>query len=136
MAKNGDTVDEIFLPSKNGLLGSGRYGTTYRGQFIPSDNMQVAMKFSPLHFIDSSKNEYKMYTYLDAINNPNALNDGVPTIYYFGTWNNYTIMAMTLLDSGLQKKIKDQIEELEVYIVCRDFVSQQTKAMTTMAPRC
>lgn len=137
MAKNGDTVDGIFLPSRKGSLGSGGYGTTYRGQFIPCDNMQVAMKFSPLQFIDYSKNEYKMYKYLDAINNPSAVNDGVPTIYYYGTWTDYTIMAMTLLDSGFQKKIKDhKIEELDVYIMCREFVSQQTKAMATTALLC
>lgn len=50
--------------------------------------MEVAMKFSSFWATENTENEYEMYTYLDAINNPNVEAYGIPSIYYYGKWNN------------------------------------------------
>lgn len=34
MARKGEIIDGIFKPSKNGFLGSGHFGITWRGSFI------------------------------------------------------------------------------------------------------
>lgn len=34
MAQNGEIIDGIFKPSRNGFLGSGRFGITWKGSFI------------------------------------------------------------------------------------------------------
>lgn len=98
MAKDGTMIDGIFKPSINGSLGSGYYGITYKGltfffhcvllkngflifffyrwesagQFLPRDNMTVAMKFSSFGRINNSRKEFECYTYLDAIDNSNV----------------------------------------------------------------
>lgn len=74
------------------------------------------MKFSPVErSIRNSRREYEIYTYLNAIDDPNIEIYGIPTIYYYGTWNNeYTMMAKTLLDTEFEKKVDArQIPELQ-----------------------
>lgn len=98
------------------------------GEFLPCDNMEVAMKFSPHWSSDNAKTEYEMYTYLNAINRPDIKINGIPTIYYYGHWNNYTIMAMTLLDSEYQKKVENfNINKSDLFIILREYVSQKSK---------
>lgn len=85
--------------------------------------MEVAMKFSPIESFDTSKIEYATYSYLNAINNSDVLKDGIPAIHYYGTWNNYKLIAMTLLDSKYQQRVKNgDIKALDLLIACREFV--------------
>lgn len=53
---------------------------------MPLD-IDVAMRFTPDVNKEQAHNEYKMYTYLNAINNKTSEKYGVPTVYYFGKWN-------------------------------------------------
>lgn len=95
----------------------------HTGPFIPCQNMEVAMKFSPIESFDTSEIEYATYSYLNAIDNSGVLKDGIPTIHYYGTWNNYKLMAMTLLDSKYQQKVKTgHINASDLLIACREFV--------------
>lgn len=81
------------------------------------------MKFSPIESFDTSEIEYATYSYLNAIDNSSVLKDGIPTIHYYGTWNNYKLMAMTLLDSKYQRNLKTgHIKALDLLVACREFV--------------
>lgn len=120
MAKNNEKIDPIFKPSINGLLGSGCCGFTYKGILL-LNGIEVAMKFTKNEF--QAKNEYKMYVYLNAINNQSSQAYGVSTIYYFGMWNNHFIMAMTLLDSESGEKFeKGHFNKIDLLIKLREFV--------------
>lgn len=82
------------------------------------------MKF--VSTIEKGRKEYKMYTYLNAINNPNVMADGISSIYYFGIWNNHTMMGMTLHDTKSMKDIYDgAVGESHFLIIFREFVSQR-----------
>lgn len=95
--------------------------------------MEVAMKFTCLH--KSARKEYKIYTYLNALNNPGVQSYGIPTVYYYGKWNKLIILAMTLLDSSFQKKIEDgELNELDLMILFREFVSIQKIAINSFHP--
>lgn len=81
------------------------------------------MKFTLIESFDTSETEYVTYSHLNAINNTGVLKYGIPTIYYYGTWNNYKLMAMTLLDSKYQQKIENgDITPMDLLIACREFV--------------
>lgn len=82
------------------------------------------MKFTPSKFEKSALNEYEIYTCLNAINNESVEMVGVPCVYYFGRWNDYVLMAITLLDTKFDKIFaSDKIIELDVLIMFREFVS-------------
>lgn len=84
--------------------------------------IEVAMKFTSIQ--GYADREYKMYTYLNAINNPEVENYGVPTIYYYGTWNDHKMMAMTLLDFSIDYKfITKKLTKIDLLIMLREFVS-------------
>lgn len=123
MANNNRSIDPIFKPTKDGYLGQGSYGLTYKGILL-LNGMEIAMKFTELKNEDEAKQEYKIYTYLNAINNPNTEAYGVPTIYYYGTWNDHVMMAMTLLDSEFHKRFDGgKFNEIDLLITFREFVS-------------
>lgn len=92
---------------------------------------EVAMKFTPPKFERSAINEYEIYTYLNAINNASVEMYGIPTVYYFGKWNDYVLMAITLLDTKFDKIFaSDKIIELDVLIMFREFVSSTMPLLT------
>lgn len=133
LARKGKVIDGIFKPSENGSLGSGSHGTVYKGQFLPRNNIEVAMKFSSPNRIRFSRNEYEIYTYLEAIDNPSVEAYGIPAIYYYGRHNNYALLAMTLLNSEFQDTVKaGTMTESDVFVAFREFVSQMAKEMVTM----
>lgn len=122
MANNNKSIDPIFKPSINGLLGTGQCGFSYKGLLL-LNGMEIAMKFTKNEY--EARNEYKMYVYLNAINNESSQAYGVPTIYYFGAWNNHFIMAMTLLDSESRKTFDDgNFSKIDLLIKLREFVRQ------------
>lgn len=53
-------------------------------------------------------------------------NKGNPSIYYFGQWNNHTMMKMALFDSEFQKKKfkAGNIKEMDALIAFREFVDR------------
>lgn len=53
-----------------------------------------------------------------------------PSIYYYGTYygqfNNYTVMAMILLDPKFPQDLEEEkITELDFLVACREYVSQK-----------
>lgn len=84
--------------------------------------MEVAMKFT--FHKSRTQHKYKIYTYLNAINNPNVEAFGVPSILYYGTWNNHTMMAMTLLDPTFHVRFdNNEFNEIDYLIIVREYVS-------------
>lgn len=66
-----------------------------------------------------------MYTYLNAINNETVERYGIPSVYYYGVWNNHYLMAITLLDSEFKRHADaGKLNELDLLIICREFVSK------------
>lgn len=82
------------------------------------------MKFTHVMDKTSTEKEYATYTYLNAIDDAKMELYGIPTVYYYGTWDNYIMMAITLLDSGYDKAFKaNDLNELDLLILCKEFVS-------------
>lgn len=83
-------------------------------------------------FVDAAETEYKMYTYLNAINNSDIEMCGIPSVYYYGQWEDHILMAITLLDSPVTFPSEfDSINELDVLIIFREFVSRTKIAYTS-----
>lgn len=82
------------------------------------------MKFTSSHdYKCEAKREYKIYSYLNAINNTDIERLGIPSVYYFGKWNDYILMATTLLDETFNKRIHAKhVNETDLLIICREFV--------------
>lgn len=82
------------------------------------------MKFTHIDLKETAEKEYKIYSYLNAINNSTVEAYGIPSIYYYGTWKDHVMMAMTLLDAPLDKKMKQQqLNEVDLMIVFQQVVS-------------
>lgn len=64
------------------------------GLLVPR-NMEIAMHFSEEKKLVWAENEYKIYWYLNAINDGTVTTYGIPAIYYYGTWNEYRMLGMT-----------------------------------------
>lgn len=73
----------------------------------------------------NAESEYRFYTYLDAINNTSVEAFGIPSVYYFGQWNGYFLMAITFLETELETKSMEngQLTDADVLIIFREFVS-------------
>lgn len=70
--------------------------------------------------------EYVIYSYLNAINNTQVEVLGIPSVYYYGRWNNCILLAITLLDSefsAMTKKPKTKFNDFDILIIFREFVS-------------
>lgn len=82
------------------------------------------MKFTPLKDGTNAEREYEAYTYLDAINNTDVEQYGIPAVYYYGTWDGYILMAITLLDSNYEggRRIERKLNDIDIMILARDFV--------------
>lgn len=92
----------------------------FPGNLLDSIKMEVAIKFTPSKYSDMAETEYEMYWYLSAVNNTDVQQYGIPTVHYYGTWNDYVVMAITLLDTVSNKH---KLKELDVLIIAREFVS-------------
>lgn len=127
MGKNGALINGIFRLSKNGFLGSGHYSLTHKGTFegtMDHNGKQVAMKFTPFKYADKAAREYRIYTYLYAIDNPLIESFGVPVVYYYHKYGDYMLMAMTLMDTTFNEKLKgSQANVVDMTITFRDLVS-------------
>lgn len=77
------------------------------------------MKFTHSTYELKADMEYEIYTCLNAINKPDVERYGIPAVYYYGKWKNYTMMAITLLDS----KIKQIFNDVDILIWFQDYVS-------------
>lgn len=126
MGVNGTLIAGIFRLSKNGFLGSGGFGFTYKATFegtMPYNGKEVAIKFTPIEEKKHAFKEYEIYTYLWAIDNPIAESFGIPTVYYFGSRSDYVLMAITLLEPTFhQKSRKFELTLGDVLITFREFV--------------
>lgn len=85
------------------------------------------MKFFPSHREIDAKREYTIYTYLNAINNNSTVESyGIPSVYYYGYWSKrgHTMMAITLMDSGLISKYENgRFNAVDLLIMFQGFVS-------------
>lgn len=82
----------------------------------------VAMKFTRDAYF--AEREFEIYTYLNAINNTDIERFGIPAVYYFGTWHDHILMAITLLDSKFNECHRSRtLKEIDILIVAREFVS-------------
>lgn len=82
------------------------------------------MKFTKLSDAFKAKMEYEIYTCLNAINDPDVERYGIPAVYYYGKWENYILMAITLLDSRFKPNPKSSaINEVDVLILFKEIVS-------------
>lgn len=90
------------------------------------DHKEVAMKFTLPDDEIEAVHEYAIYTYLDAVNNTGVESYGIPSVYYYGRWDNCVMMALTLLDtqfSELCKSKEKKLTDLDILILIREFVS-------------
>lgn len=86
--------------------------------------MELAMKFTPMEEQFEAAKEYVIYNYLDAVNNTGVEKFGIPSVHYFGLWEDHVLMAITLLDADCMKKARNnEINELDTIIIFREFVS-------------
>lgn len=89
-------------------------------------NRTVAMKISPtqLHK-ERIMEEYTMYTYLKAIENSTVETYGIPAVYYYGEWKDYTLIGLTLLDPQFTEMANDSQSKkyyIDILIIFRELV--------------
>lgn len=85
------------------------------------------MKFTLSVNTENAMKEYEIYTYLNAINNADVERYGIPAVYFYGTWDVYVMMAITLLDAAFNVTAKKgEINELDILIIFQEFVSRIT----------
>lgn len=124
MANKTKTINSIFQPSKDGFLGKGAFGVTFSGTLLRPIKREVAMKFTKSSDEFKAAMEYEIYASLNAINKPDVERFGIPAVYYYGKWENYILMAITLLDSKFSPNPKSSaINEVDVLILFQEFVS-------------
>jgi len=79
-------------------LGNGEYGTIFKGENIRTKEF-VAIKMEPVNSeIKTLKRETQIYQYLGKA-------QGIPTVKWYGTENNYNFMVLPLLGKSLTKNI-------------------------------
>lgn len=82
------------------------------------------MKFIPDEFEMFAKNERQAYATLGAVNRTETETMGIPTLYHYGKWKNYSMIGITLLDSEFQKRKKNnQLTTVDKLIVFQEVVS-------------
>jgi serine/threonine protein kinase len=80
-------------------IGSGTFGSIYKGQNIRT-NEYVAIKIEPIkHDLKLLKNESIIYQYLNGCSN-------IPSVKWFGKYNNNNYMVIDLLGPSLQDLIE------------------------------
>lgn len=98
------------------------------------------MKFTSFEVKNYTDNEFKMYTYLGGID-PNVPIYGIHSIYfygkYYGQFDNYTMMAMTLLNTKFQRDLsEEEITELDLLMAFREYVSPKILSNTVQTLYC
>lgn len=90
---------------------------------------EVAIKFTSSKEKNKAKIEYKMYTYLNAIDNEDVERYGIPSVYYYDTWDDYILLAITLLDPAFTDRVRsfrpDKLSTADILIVFKECVSLQ-----------
>lgn len=129
MANKNEPINNVIQLLPRGFLGKGAFGISYKCKLKGNPSIEYAIKVTYPMYVGEAQNEFEMYTYLDAINKSETEAFGVPVIYYYDTWwwkkrENFTMMAMTLLDSEFGESMKNKkFGELDVMIMFREFVS-------------
>lgn len=86
------------------------------------------MKFTPLAEKKAADEEYEMFSYLHAINEPEVERYGIPAVYYFGEWKELIMMGFSSLEYDLDKLVDSKQffeSDVNVLLVLRDFVSKK-----------
>lgn len=125
--KNDRTINNLFKPLK--YLGTGGYSHTYAGNLVQSNKI-VAMKFVPSELAKVEiETEYTIYTYLNAIQNSTVEKYGIPAVYHYGKWKEFTMLGVTLLDSQFTRLYMHILDTpglamsyIDILIVFREFV--------------
>lgn len=88
-----------------------------------SDEKPVAIKFINKKNMVNAKREYEMYSYLNAIDNPNVEKYGISAVYYYGEWNDFIVTAFTELKETLDQRIESSgIHDEDILLLLRHFV--------------
>lgn len=124
-----NTINNVVKLKKGGRLGYGSFGFVWNGTV---NGIEVAFKFSLNNLIHEKINEkfidreYRMFAAMNAINNEAVEHNGVPALYYRGTYDDYDIIGITLLDELLEDKIEELPEKkltaLDVLLVFQKMV--------------
>lgn len=91
-----------------------------------NDSRPVAVKFIESSNIAYAEHEYRIYSYLHAIDNPTVERFGIPAVYYYGKWKDFIVIAITLCERGSLNDYCDDFDPenpLNNLIVFREFVS-------------
>lgn len=61
---------------------------------------------------------------MNAIDNADIERYGIPSVYYYGEWNDHILMGLTLLDDEFHKKFEDELfDGADALILMQQFVS-------------
>lgn len=83
---------------------------------------EVAMKFIPNAF-SYAESERNAYVALGAVNNTEKEAYGIPTLYHYGRWGKYYMIAITLFDSDFaHQNENNQLTAVDKLIVFRELV--------------
>lgn len=91
-------------------------------------NKEIVVKFTPLAEKKAADEEYEMFSYLHAINNPEVEKCGIPAVYYYGEWEQLIMMGFSILENDLDKLVDSKQffeSDVNVLLVLRDFVSNK-----------
>lgn len=92
----------------------------------------MAIKFVKKENLEQIEREYKIYSYLDAIENPDVEKYGIPTAYGYNEWQHCVYMAISLFEFDLIDAVRkgsfnytlhDNHKALNSLILFKDFVS-------------
>lgn len=120
-------INGVFKPYPKGYNGIGSFGFVHKGLMLPIDK-DIAMKFTLPDQESTAYDEYRMYSYLDAINSTESEKFGIPSVYYYGKCQQTGLILMGF--SLLEKNIEDLANsgkllehDVNVLMILRDFVS-------------
>lgn len=88
-----------------------------------NDSRPVAIKFVDSSNEHAAQREYTIYSNLHAIDNATVERFGIPAVYYYGKWEEFIVMAITLCEGSLNDRENDFAFPLNALIVFQQFVS-------------
>lgn len=95
----------------------------FAGELLKPVKREIAMKFIPPRNKEFAEEEYTIYTCLNAINNTDVERYGIPSIYYFGSYKNYTMIGFTLLEKEFNSVFDDfDFDLIDVLVTIQEFV--------------
>lgn len=95
-------------------------------------HVPVAIKFVKNENLKQIEREYEIFSYLDAIKNPDVEKYGIPTVYGFNEWQNCVYIVISLFEFDLidavqrgnfNYTLQDSHKALNSLILFKDFVS-------------